>query len=257
MRKLLSADTFRLFHSKWYWLCLGGMLAASIAFVVMQYTAMDYTVSLSRVIFLPVSFYGVAMAAWNSLFVGEDFSDGFIRNKIIAGHSRYHVFVSNLIVSWLACILIYLIDVFFTATVGSCLFEVDITVDQFCQYLMLGIGMCFAYGCIYCTITMLCGSRTTATVLNMGLAFFLLFVCLHTNQVLVQSEYKNGLPNPAYVEGLAKNIYAVIHDLNPTGQAAQLSAMNAFHPVRWFICDLGWILAAGAGCMIFNRKNIK
>lgn len=257
MRKLLSADLFRIFHSKWFWLCLGGMLAMSVGFIIMQYTAMDYSVPLSRVIFLPMSFYGVTMAALVSLFVGEDFSDGFIRNKIIAGRSRFSVFASNLVVSYLACITIYLIITLFTTAVGSFLFEIDIAPVGFFQYLMMGIGMCLAYGSIYCTITMLCGNRTTATVLCMGAAFFLLFASLHTNQILVQPEYKNGALNPAYVDGFAKTVYAVFHDLNPTGQAAQLSTMDIFHPVRWIICDLGWILAAGAGCILFNRKNIQ
>lgn len=257
MCKLLSADTSRLFHSKWFWLCIFGMLAMSVAFVVMQLTAMDYTVPLSRVIFLPMSFYGVVMAALISLFVGEDYSDGFIRNKIIAGHSRTSVFLSNLLVSLLASALIYFIAVFFTTAVGSFLFEIDITIDQFCQYLLFGMGMSMAYGCIYCTITMLCGNKATSAVLCMGVAFFLLFACLHTNQVMVQTEYKNGAPNPAYVDGVAKIIYAIIHDLNPSGQAAQLSAMEIFHPVRWIICDFIWMLAAGVGCLYFHKKNIQ
>ncbi|MBE5875078.1 MAG: ABC transporter permease [Lachnospiraceae bacterium] len=257
MRKLFSADTFRMFHSSWFWLCLGGMLAMSVGFIVMQHTAMDYEVPLSRVIFLPMSFYGVATAALLSLFIGEDFSDGFIRNKIVAGHSRHSIFISNLIVSWLACIVIYLSVVFFTTMIGRTLFEVDFTVELFLQYLFLGIGMCIAYGCIYCSITMLCGNKVTATLLCMGLAFFMLFACLHTNQTMVQPEYKNGVPNPAYVDGVVKTVYAVLHDLNPFGQAAQLSAMEVFDPVRWFICDLGWVLAAGIGCAFFNRKNIQ
>ena len=68
MRKLLFADSFRIFRSKWFWLCLGGMLALAGAFVTMQYTAMDHTVPLSRVIFLPMSFYGMAVAALVTLF---------------------------------------------------------------------------------------------------------------------------------------------------------------------------------------------
>ena len=257
MRKLLSADTFRLFHSKWFWLCLGGMLTMSVAFIIMQYTAMDYEVPLSRVIFLPMSFYGAALAAFISLFVGEDFSDGFIRNKIIAGHSRYSIFASNLIISWIACVVVYLIVIFFTVTIGSFFFEINITLNSFCKYLSLGIGMCIAYGCIYCSITMLCGSKTTATVLSMGLAFFFLCVSLHTNQVMVQPEYKDGVLNPAYVDGFAKSVYAVLHDLNPTGQAAQLSAMNVFHPVQWFICNLFWVFATVLGMLCFKHKNIQ
>ena len=118
MRRLLSADTFRIFRSKWFWFSLSGMLAMAVAFVIMQYTAMDYTVPLSRVIFLPMSFFGMVIAALTSLFVGEDFSDGFIRNKIIAGHSRSCIFTSNLIVSSLACAIIYLAVTVITTLVG-------------------------------------------------------------------------------------------------------------------------------------------
>lgn len=257
MRKLLSADTRRLFRSRWFWLCLGGMLAMSVAFIIMQKTAMDYTVPLSRVIFLPMSFFGMAVAALVSLFVGEDFSDGFIRNKLIAGRLRRSVFASHLVVSSVACILIYLAVVFFTSAVGSFFFEINLTIDVFFAYLLLGVGMCIAYGCIYCTITMLCDNKTTAAVVCMGLAFFLLCVSLHTNQVMVQPQYKDGVLNPAYVDGFAKAVYGVLHDLNPTGQAAQLSAMHAFNPFRMFVCDAVWIASAAVGTAIFQRRNIK
>lgn len=256
MRRLLYADTFRVFRSKWFWICLDGMLAMSVAFVIMQLTAMDYEVPLSRVIFLPMSFYGVTIAAFISLFVGEDFSDGFVRNKIIAGHSRYNIYASNLIASWIAGILIYLIVTLFTAGVGSFLFEINITLGQFGLHLSWGIGMSIAYGCIYCTITMICSNRTNAVVLCMGIAFFLLFACLHSNQVMVQPEYKDGVLNPAYVDGVLKGIYAILHDLNPSGQAAQLSAMNIFNPLRCLLCDFAWILIAGVGTVKFKRKNI-
>ena len=255
MRKLLLADSFRIFRSKWFWLCLGGMLALAGAFVTMQYTAMDYVVPLSRVIFLPMSFFGMVVAALVSLFVGEDFSDGFIRNKIVAGCSRSAIFASNLIVSCLACLMIYVITTLLTAAIGCLLFEIDVSVSRFLQHLTLGMGMCLAYVCIYCTITMVCGDKTTAAVLCMGLAFFLLVACLHTNQVMVQTEYKDGVRNPAYVDGVAKVIYRVLHDLNPTGQAAQLSAMEVFQPIRCILCDFFWILIAGAGCAVFNRKD--
>jgi len=104
---------------------------------------------------------------------------------------------------------------------------------------------------------MLCGSKTTAAVLCMGVAFFLLFASLHTNQIMVQPEYKNGALNPSYVSGFAKRIYALLHDLNPTGQAAQLSTMDIFHPFRFFLCDFAWLLPSGVGLGLFNRKNIQ
>jgi len=257
MRGLLTADVLRIFHGKWFRLCLGGMLAAAGAFVMMQYTAMDYTVPLSRVIFLPMSFYGMAAAALVSSFVGEDFSDGFIRNKIIAGCSRSSIFASNLTVSCLACVAVYLITTLFTAFFGRILFETDVSFFRFLQHLVMGIGMCLAYASIYCMITMVCGNKATSAVLCMGVAFFLLCACLHTNQVMVQPEYKNGTLNPAYVDGAAKAVYGILHDLNPSGQAAQLSAMEIFDAARFILCDLLWILAAGIGYIIFEKKNIQ
>ncbi|MBE6968798.1 MAG: hypothetical protein E7442_01585 [Ruminococcaceae bacterium] len=257
MRKLLSADLLRLSRSKWFRLCLAGMLAMAVVFVLMQHTAMDYAVPLSRVIFLPMSFYGMAVAALISLFVGEDFSDGFIRNKIIAGHTKQSIFASALLVSCLVCTFIYLITTLFTAFLGCLLFEIDVSFSRFLQHLAMGAGMCLAYSSIYCMITMLCGNRTTATVACMALAFFLLCACLHTNQIMVQPEFKDGLPNPAYADGFKKAVYAVLHDLNPSGQAAQLSAMNIFQPLRWILCDLLWVLTAGVGCAVFGRKNLQ
>lgn len=257
MRKLLSADLLRLSRSKWFRFCLAGMLAMAGVFLLMQYTAMDYAVPLSRVIFLPMSFYGLAVAALISLFVGEDFSDGFIRNKIIAGHSKQSIFSSALVIGSLAGILIYLVTTLFTASLGCLLFEIDVSLFRFLQHLTMGMAMCLAYSSLYCTVTMLCGNRTTAIVVCMGLAFFLLCASLHTNQIMVQPEFKNGLPNPAYVDGFAKAAYGFLHDLNPTGQAAQLSAMEIFKPARWLLCDLLWLLTAGVGCFVFKRKNIQ
>ena len=256
MRKLLSVDAFRMLKSKWLWLCIIGMLAMAVAFVVMQYTAMDYTVPLSRVIFLPMSFYGMACSALISLFVGEDFKDGFVRNKIIAGHSKRHIFISNFIVSAVTCIVVYVITTLFTAALGCLLFENDVLPLSFVKYLFMGVGMCFAYSCIYCTISMVCGNKTTSIVVCMGLAFFMLCACLHTNQVMVQPAFKNGEPNAAYVDGFIKVVYGFLHDFNPSGQAAQLSSMSIFHSVRWIVCDLLWILPTAVGSFIFGRKNI-
>lgn len=257
MIRLLNADGLRMIRSKWFWLSLGSMLALSIMFIIMQYTAMDYEVPLSRVIFLPLSFFGVVVAALISLFVGQDFSDGCIRNKLIAGRGRYKIFASNLLISQTACICIYVLTALFTFTVGSMYFEIDITIWQYVQYLLMGIGMCLAYVSIYCTITMLCGNGTTAVVLCMGLAFLLLLICLHTNQVMTQPEYKDGILNPAYVDGVTKNIYAILHDLNPSGQAAQLSTMKIFDFIRFIICDLVWILVAGIGSVLFLHRDVK
>ncbi|MBR7045508.1 MAG: hypothetical protein IKI23_07605, partial [Lachnospiraceae bacterium] len=92
MIRLMRADLARLVKSRAFGLSLAGMLALSAAFMVMQATAMDYSVPLSRVIFLPMSMYGVAAAALVSVFAGDDFSGGFRSDKTRPCPPAFHTF---------------------------------------------------------------------------------------------------------------------------------------------------------------------
>lgn len=258
MSKLLRADFYRMYHDKKFWLCLGAMLASAIMFIIMQYTAMDYVVELDRVIFLPMSFYGLAVAALIAYFIGDDFHDGVIRNKLVAGSSRSSVYFSNLICSWTACLAVYGITVTVTAAIGLPLFENSISLVKYLQFFIIGLFTCLAFGSIYVMLSMLLGERTRAVVVCMGLAFFMLFLCLHTNGMIVQEPYKNGLPNPHYVGGVKRMVYEFLHDLNPFGQAAQLSSMEYLNPVRWIGLDVFWIgLASVFGNFLFLKKDIQ
>lgn len=257
MRRLLRADGFRMIHSRELWFCIAGMLLTAAGFIFMQYTAMDYEVPLSRVIFLPMSFFGVAVAALVSLYVGQDFSDGCIRNKIIAGRSRKHIYFSCIVVSCIACAAVFLITTLFTVVVGRHLFSQDVGAPEITQYLVLGLFMSMADGCIFSAVTLLNGNKTTAVMSNMFLAFFMLFLCMHTNQILVQPEFKDGILNPHYASGIKRQIYGILHDLNPFGQAAQLSSMNCLNTVRFIFCDFIWGIITVGCSRIFGKKNIR
>jgi len=258
MIKILRADFVRLGKSFAFRLALIGMLVLAVFFMVMQATGMDYTVPLSRVIFLPLSMYGIAMAAFVSVFVGTDFSDGFIRNKLLAAERRSSLVFSQIIVSCAACVIVYMAVTAFSAGIGRFFFENNVDGAVFFRYFLLGVGMSLATGCLFSVITLLCGNRTHALLWCMGLAFAMLFLCLHTNEVLVQTEYRDGLLNPHYVGGLRRALCRFLHDLNPCGQAAQLSAWEVWHPLRGAVSDL--LVIAGStvlGCALFRGKDIR
>mgnify|MGYP007102609244 CR=1 FL=1 len=44
--------------------------------------------------------------------------------------------------------------------------------------------MSAAIACLFCVITLLCGDQTRAVVWCMGISFGMLFLSLHTNQIL-------------------------------------------------------------------------
>lgn len=80
-------------------------------------------------------------------------------------------------------------------------------------YLTLGTLTSVSYSSIFCILSMQIGSKSNAVMACMALAFFLLFLCLHTNQIMVKPEWKDGLPNPLYAEGARHLIYAFLHDV--------------------------------------------
>lgn len=258
MRNLLRADFYRMFRTRRLWLYAGLMAIVAIALMAIQRTAMDYTVSLDRVLFLPMAFYGIAAAALVAGFLGDDFADGVFKNKIICGQSKTAVYLSAQAACWAGCAAVYLLTTTLTVCAGPMLFPVNVSGLEIARYALLGICTALAYGSVFCLVAMLCQNKSTALTLCMALAFGMLFACLHTNQVLTQSEWKNGLPNPAYAHGFKRTLYLFLHDLNPSGQAAQLSAMNCLCPVRFLAVDLGWILfSVFAGARLFERVNGK
>lgn len=162
-----------------------------------------------------------------------------------------------MICSWSACILIYLLTVAVTGGIGLQFFENNILLREFLEFLALGIFSCMAFGSIFCMVTMLLGNKTLSVMVCMGLSFFMLFLCLHTNQIVVQQTYTNGVPNPHYVDVIKRMIYELLHDLNPFGQIAQLSSMKYYNSIRWIGLDIFWIFSAGLGSALFCKKDIK
>lgn len=204
-----------------------------------------------------MSFYGVIIAALVSMFIGDDFSDGVIRNKLVAGRSRSAIYLANLVTVWTACVLLYIVTIATTVGFGISLFENNVTYTELFMFLGLGIMTCLSYGSIFTMLSMLIGDKSNAVVVCMGLSFVMLFLSLHTNDVVVQTEYKNGVLNPHFVTGVRRVIYELLHDINPTGQAAQLSAMKCLNPSRWISCCTFWILVAVVlGNAVFQKKDI-
>ncbi|MDO5575419.1 MAG: hypothetical protein Q4G60_15725 [bacterium] len=258
MNRLLRADFYRMYRKKWFWLCTLAMLALAVVFILIQKTAMDYEVMLDRVIFLPMSFYGVATAALVSIFIGEDFSDGVIRNKILTCGNRAHIFYSDLIVSCTACVTVYLFTITLTIGIGSLLFQSNLSAGKLMGYCLLGLFTCIAYACIYSLISIVLMNKSMAVAVCMGLAFAMLFLCLHTNQIMVQSQYQDGVLNPHYAAGIKGVVYGILHDINPSGQSAQLSAMQCFQVIRFVAADLFWVLLSCiCGVKWFQSRDIK
>lgn len=113
MRELLKFEYKRILQSKIIWYMLGFAFLCPVAAVValtlvvkviFDIDLADIDLSASNFKFFTwfvISYFYVRLplviGLFSGLFIGRDYSDGFIRNKITAGHSRAQIYFSTLL----------------------------------------------------------------------------------------------------------------------------------------------------------------
>ena len=95
MTNLLSANLFRLRRSRLFWLSLL-LTAAAGAWQPLQ-TWLEYQrkFPLDAVFFVYAMLIGLLLSVFLSLLFGAEYSDGTIRNKLAAGHTRVSVYLAD------------------------------------------------------------------------------------------------------------------------------------------------------------------
>ena len=283
MRNLLAANFARLWKNRMFRCCWAGMVLLALFLVAEEYSQ-PYIVLLNQVVFLPLSLYGVIAAAFSAMFLGQEYADGTVRNKLIAGHSRARIYLSEFLVTAAGAIILYLSAIAVTASVGSFLFTATAPVKKFLLTGVLGLFSCLSYVGLYCLISVLCCNRAVSVMACMLLSVALLMAALYVNLQLEQEEYIPQLnitgvessddvsisisgentealvtmvPNPHYLTGVKRQIAQFIQDLNPTGQAAQICSMSYPDPIQMVLCSAAVVLLSCLrGVFVFRRKDI-
>ena len=109
MSRLLCAGVIRLKKSRLLWLFCGLMSALGLLSPIQLYLQAqkyDFTASIDQPFFSHIMYMGVISAVFISLFIGAEYSNGTVRNKLIVGHSRTDIYFSNLILCIAACFFI-------------------------------------------------------------------------------------------------------------------------------------------------------
>lgn len=110
MNKLIYANFSRLWKSKIFWigLILTDLLAVWILADRIHFKMISgYQLSSDDMIFSGTVTLPFVAAVVISIFIGTEYSDGTIRNKLITGHSRHSIYFANLITSTAAVFIIY------------------------------------------------------------------------------------------------------------------------------------------------------
>lgn len=228
---------------------------------------MDF-ILLAYVVLVPI-----LTSVLTALFVGSDYSSGTLRNKVIAGHRRSHIYLANLITCCCAGIILCAAFVLPLGLLGRLLGgQLQASLAALLQYMGLSLVLLFAFTALLTLIAMLCQTKSHTVAGCILLVFALIFLGVYITSALNEPEYysgysftENGMTveeeettNPNYVGGTKRQVYEFLQDFTPGGQVLQLSEMDAEAPGMLALYD-GIILlgATGFGLAFFRRKDLK
>ena len=276
MRKLLRANFSRLRHDRTFWLLsvLMVFFGASMAVVnavnirregsvwVMDFSLLTY-----------VTLAPILNSVWVALFVGNDYSSGTLRNKLVAGHRRGSIYLANLLTCCCAGIILCLAFLIPQSGLGL-LFggQIQSTPAKLLLYGGLSLALMLVFTALFTLIAMLCQNKAHTVAGCILLAFVLLFLGVYITSALNEPEYlagysftENGVTveepetkNPNYISGTKRQVYEFMQDFTPGGQVLQISDMDAEKPAMLALYDGIILLAAtGFGMVFFRRKDLK
>ena len=275
MNKLLSSGFSRLKRDKIFWISIAALLVYSIIYMLngcRQALSSDIAESVYS---LDVYYFhyglsiGLFCSVFTSIFLGTEYQHGTIRNKLIIGHTRSAIYLSNLLVSFTASIFM-LFAWLIGALVGIPFLGTWKMGPLLLLYLLISILYMASFSAIFTFIGMLTSYKTTAQVFSLLFFFALLLGGSMLYEALQQPEMTSPIlmtmdgmqiadpvPNPSYVTGPLRSVYEFLVDFIPTGQGIQMFDLNIRHPLRMILCSLGITASVTAvGIKIFQKKNL-
>ena len=296
MRNLLSANFCRLLKNKLFWfltLCLLAWSAVSSYDNACDLISNpgpygDIVIGMGVAVPESVCFDSgpivlVIIPVFASMFLGTEFSDGTMRNKITVGNTRGHIYLAN----------------FITVSAGSLIFCAAWHIGSLSALPVLGLWragvlgwlllvlksalFCVAFSAILCLISHIITNKAAVAVFEIvfALAVILLGSLLY-NSLLEPETASNGVtistnengetvlepiaphPNPEYIPEPQRSVYKRILNALPSGQAILLantadSEEEQLDQPLYACCSSIVITAAFTvvGLLHFNRKDLK
>lgn len=276
MNKLLSAHFARIFHNKVFWVGMIGMFALGIFVPIHAFIGQQRdggTVYFDSLFFIYVIPIGLISAAFCSLFLGSEYSDGTMRNKVVVGHSRTHIYLSGLIACSAAGLMISLAYILAICLVGIPLLGMfTIEVPTLLLLLLGSVMMILAFTALFVLLGMLNQNKALVAVISITAFVALFFLATYLNAMLTAPEYYDGyvlagengemvmesMLNPNYLRGMEREITQFFYDFLPTGQALQYANLSAGHLWQMPLYSLLILTASTlSGIAAFRKKDLQ
>lgn len=242
MHKLLSANLRRLWINKVFWVTV--IVMACIEGLLCLLLSKQVSLPMDIVLFLSLQGIGILTSVFFSLFLGTEYSDGTIRNKLIVGHKRNFIYLASFITGIIAVTFIYLSGVLTGVMIGFLTFAPpNHGIGEIAIAGVIGWLASVSYVTIFTLVGMLSSSKSKTSIICILTAFILVFAGL-TLYALLQ-----GTPSPTL---------QFLFESNPFGQTVQTMTIVIASPWRLAIYSLFLSFAlTGVGVVAFCKKDLK
>lgn len=276
MRNLLSAGFHRLKKDKIFWAGLIIMLMLSAGTMAISFSQAFAAVDgnrppLDEVYWVLTPVLSIFYAVFSSLFIGTEYSEGTIRNKIAVGQKRIAIYLSNYIICFtvgLLLVVVWLIG----GLIGVPVFGFfKMRIQDIFIYLGTILLFTAAWTGILMLLCMLSANKAVTAVMALLLILLLLIIGSMLYNSLSQPEFYDGvivtaeglkqgdpMPNPNFVRGTKRVIYQFLVDCLPSSQAILIANAEIKRPVLSLICSLLIaVMTTAVGIWGFSKKDIK
>lgn len=274
MTRLLKANFARLWKTKSFWVCMILVFGLTLMNFLTSYSVQPECVKTLGTELMSIGSNIVFFASiFAALYLGTDYSNGTLRNKLIIGHKRAEIYLSNLITTAAGCVMMFAAAWLGVLITGLCLGgEIGMPAGELAFKMLICISAAIAVSAIFTLLGMLLSSKSTIITITLVSAFVLIVGAAVIESMLAEPEYVQGYemtvngsvvpteqePNPLYVSGVKRGILQTVNEVLPSGQIMLMEMGVSRHAEFMPLYSLG-VLAAFTvvGGAVFRKKDLK
>ena len=240
MNKLLKSEFIRLFKSNIFIFCLLFSAGLGIFMALLNLSTIDELIFSG---FFDITF---VIAVFVSIFVGTDYSNGTIRNKIIVGHTRWNIYFSKLIVCAASDIIFHLVYILAVLISGGLIIGgLTLSAEKIVFFTLVSSSSILALTALLLFLSMTFQSKTAGAVICILTILIMFYASINIEEQLSEPEYYITYTsydedtdeiteigedkNPRYISGKIRKLYEFLYNFMPVSQLYQLSEDDTKH----------------------------
>lgn len=186
-----------------------------------------------------------------SLIIGREFSDGIFRNKIVAGHSKGSIFLSEAILAVCAVIVMFVLTSIGFAWFNRAVFSF-VSLDMLALIYLGVFLLTLAFACIFILVSTCISNKAVASIMNILLVLVIIFAAYKIDAIVKSPPFFNSydengniieggqIANPDYVDGTLRDVLELSENVLPYGQFItyeemldKMAGLNAVEPSEY------------------------